>query len=56
MLVALLTGASNGRQNVSLISKTTVLSLPSFSLFSDDISHFPVCICIFFARSTQADS
>ncbi len=57
MLVALLTGASNGRQNVSLISKTTVLSLPSFYLFFRWYQPLPcLYFFFFFARSTQADS
>lgn len=48
MLVALLTGAANGRQNVSLLSKTAVLSFLARLFFSkDDINHLPVCIFFF---------
>lgn len=60
MLVALLTGTANGRQNVSLLSKTTVLSLSSLSFFPVKMisatSLFVIFFFFFFARSTQADS
>lgn len=46
MLVALLTGAANGRQNVSLLSKTTVLFFSSLSFFLWKF-FFPPCLYFF---------